>query len=167
MPDGAVANAFAVPTSALFGFGELDQNKFLSLDVACLWFHVSSQSAFTVDFHANAFNNRSRFALLYGEQVGTDVDDNGIVGSNRNYAAGANCIADNSGNLPRQETVYDRGFRSYVAAVPEPSDWAMLIAGFGIVGPMHGDAARSQPDKKIPLCPGSATSGPQLSSLPC
>jgi hypothetical protein len=33
--------------------------------------------------------------------------------------------------VPSKDVVIDR---VYVAAVPEPASWAMLIAGFGLVG---------------------------------
>ena len=32
------------------------------------------------------------------------------------------------------ESIYDRGFRTYVDAVPEPAVWSLMIAGFGLVG---------------------------------
>lgn len=134
LPAGPGPDAFAVPTAALFNIGTIDQDNFLSLDVSSLNFNAVAGQAFKVFFYARDLNNRSRFALLYGEEVGTDADGNSIVGSNRDYAPGANYITDNSGNLPWQATVYDRGFRTYVDTVPEPMSWAMLVAGFGIVG---------------------------------
>jgi hypothetical protein len=77
----------------------------------------------------------ARFGLLFGEDSGlVDGDGNSIVISNRVYAPGKNYITDNTGNLPWQETIYDRGFRTYVNTVPEPANWALMIAGFGMVG---------------------------------
>nr|WP_310522819.1 PEPxxWA-CTERM sorting domain-containing protein [Polymorphobacter sp.] len=134
LPTGAGPNAFSVASAALPTIGAVNQDNYLSLDVSSLGFQVTRGYDFKVYFYAQNLNNGSRFALLYGEQVGEDADGNAIVGSFRTYLPGANHITDNTGNLPWQETIYDRGFRTYVATVPEPASWAMLIAGFGLVG---------------------------------
>ena len=129
-----------MPTSALFNFRQVDQNNFLSLDVSSLNFRITTGESFKLYVYARDKNNGARFGLIYGEQRVdangdsiVDADGNIVVFSNRSYAPAANYITDNSGNLPWQQTFYDRGFRTYVA-VPEPASWAMLIVGFGRVG---------------------------------
>jgi hypothetical protein len=95
---------------------------------------LSRGQQFKIYVYAQSLTNASRFGLLYGEQVGTDGDGNPIVGINFAFAAGKNYITGNSGSLPWQETIYDRGFRTYVDAVPELAVWSLMIANFGLVG---------------------------------
>ena len=66
-----------------------------------------------------------------------DIDGNVIY--SRDYAAGVNSIFNY--DLPPLygigawgATTYDRGFATYVDVVPEPASWALMIAGFGLVG---------------------------------
>jgi hypothetical protein len=40
----------------------------------------------------------------------------------------------NTSSVPSKDVVIDRVFVTRVGGVPEPSSWAMLIAGFGLVG---------------------------------
>lgn len=50
------------------------------------------------------------------------------------YAGGFNTVIESDG--VRQITGADRGFRTFVetSAIPEPSSWALMIAGFGLAG---------------------------------
>jgi hypothetical protein len=50
------------------------------------------------------------------------------------YAGGFNTVIGSDG--VRQITGSDRGFRTFVdaPAIPEPSSWALMIAGFGVAG---------------------------------
>jgi PEP-CTERM motif len=136
LPAGPGASPFIISGSSLFAFNNLDQNHFLTLDVSSLNFNVTAGDQFLIYVYAQTPSATARFGLIYGEEIGVDADGNSIVGSNRNYAPAANYITDNTGNLPWQETIYDRGFRTYVnvAGVPEPASWMLMIAGFGMVG---------------------------------
>jgi PEP-CTERM motif len=136
LPAGPGASPFLIPGASLFSFDNLDQNHFLTLDVSSLNFHVNVGEQFLIYVYAQTPSATARFGLIYGEEVGVDNDGNSIVGSFRTYAPAANYITDNTGNLPWQQTVYDRGFRTYVnaAGVPEPASWTLMIAGFGLAG---------------------------------
>ena len=146
LPAGPGPSPFVIAGSSLFAFNNLDQNHFLTLDVSSLNFHVNVGEQFLIYAYAQTPSPTARFGLLFGEDVGVDSDGNTIIGSFRNYAPGANYITDNTGNLPWQQTVYDRGFRTYVnAAVPEPANWALMILGFGLAGA----ALRRRPQLRV------------------
>lgn len=136
LPAGPGASPFVIAPTQLFAFNDVDQNNFLTLDVSSLNFRVNIGDHFLIYAYAQTPSSTARFGLIYGEEVGIDNDGNAIVGSNRNYAPEANYITDNTGNLPWQQTIYDRGFRTYVnqAGVPEPASWALMISGFGLAG---------------------------------
>ncbi len=48
------------------------------------------------------------------------------------YAAGTGFQSGN-GN-PLRPAAWDLGFRTYVDAIPEPGNWALMIVGFGLIG---------------------------------
>jgi hypothetical protein len=138
LPAGPGPSPLLVAGSSLPNFQVVDQNNFLSLDVSSLNFQTVAGQDFLIYVYAQTPVVNARFALLFGEDGGLDVDGNQLYASTRDYAPGVNYITDNTGNLPWQATIYDRGFRTYVnaAAVPEPASWALMIAGFGLVGGM-------------------------------
>ncbi|MFM9851350.1 MAG: PEPxxWA-CTERM sorting domain-containing protein [Sphingomonadaceae bacterium] len=137
LPGGPGPSAFAVSSNALPFFFDLDQTNFTSIDVSGLGFQTVAGQQFSIYVYAQLLNQRSRFGFLFGEEIGLDDDGNGTsVISTRNYAPAANYITDNSGSLPWQQTIFDRGFRTFVdvTAVPEPATWIMLLVGFGLIG---------------------------------
>jgi hypothetical protein len=137
LPAGAGSSPFAVSSASMPFFYELDQNNFTTVDVSGLGFQTVAGQSFKIYVYAQLLNQRSRFGMLYGEDIGVDNDGNGTsIISTRDYLPAANYITDNSGTLPWQQTTYDRGFRTWVdvAAVPEPATWMMLLVGFGLVG---------------------------------
>jgi hypothetical protein len=102
LPAGPGPSPFIISGASLFTFDTLDQNHFLTLDVSSLNFNVDVGEQFLIYVYAQTPSATGRFALIYGEEVGVDVDGNSIIGSNRTYAPAANYITDNSGNLPWQ-----------------------------------------------------------------
>ncbi len=66
------------------------------------------------------------------------LDGNGAAIIEANQYAGGSAYYSNNGS-PFSASPYDLGFRSYIntfglSGVPEPSSWAMLIIGFGMIG---------------------------------
>ena len=136
LPAGPGASPFIISGASLPNFQVADHTNFLTVDVSSLNFNTVAGQDFLIYVYAQTPVATARFGLLYGEDGGLDADGNQIFASTRTYAPGKNYITDNTGNLPWQETIYDRGFRTYVdvAAVPEPASWAMMISGFALVG---------------------------------
>jgi hypothetical protein len=134
LPAGPGPSPLLIAGASIPNFQIVDQDHFLSLDVSSLNFRTVAGQGFLIYVYAQNPVANARFALLFGEDGGLDVDGNQLYDSTRSYAPAANYITDNTGNLPWQETIYDRGFRTYVNAVPEPANWALMIAGFGMVG---------------------------------
>ncbi|WP_374389389.1 PEPxxWA-CTERM sorting domain-containing protein, partial [Sandaracinobacter sp.] len=114
-------------------YTDLNNGGFTSIDVSALGFNVAAGQQFTIHLSAAADSITNRF----GWGFGNDIDGNGTVGAFANYAAGDNRVSEDGGNS-WSVTGYDRAFRTWVeaGAVPEPASWAMLIAGFGLVGAM-------------------------------
>ncbi len=101
-------------------------------------YQVAPGQRYSVVFDAASPDQFGFLAMYIG--AGTPQDDGTTLFTGSGYNGGVSLAAVN-GILTFPTYDYDVGFRSYVdaastAAVPEPASWAMLIAGFGMIGLM-------------------------------
>ena len=133
--DAGYSNAVSlvVDRAQVASYTDINNGGFTSIDVSALGFNVAAGQQFTIHLSAAADSITNRF----GWGFGNDIDGNGTVGAFADYAGGDNRVSEDGGNS-WSVTGYDRAFRTWVeaGAVPEPASWAMLIAGFGLVGAM-------------------------------
>lgn len=131
--DAGYANAVSlvVDRASIASYTDLNNGGFTSIDVSALGFNVSAGQQFTIHLAASQDSIGNRFGWAFGN----DIDGNGTVGAFADYAGGDNHVSEDGGNS-WSVTGFDRGFRTWVeaGAVPEPATWAMLIAGFGLIG---------------------------------
>jgi hypothetical protein len=97
-----------------------------SLDLSAAAVHVVSGSQYTF--------------LVTGFAGAGDLPTRGVLGDDANPYAGGQIYAGGYGSPPN----WDLAFQTYVSTgVPEPASWAMLIAGFGMLGATRWRNARA------------------------
>ena len=114
-----------VPLADDLGTAEPGYARF---DVSGLGLMVTPGMTFTLLVSAGPSAVATRYGWAFAETPDGSEVLNPVL-----YAGGVNRISDDHG-ASWTETFYDRGFRTWVAGVPEPATWAMLVAGFGLVG---------------------------------
>lgn len=126
-------NVASLQSAASIGAGAMNQ-----IDVSSLGIAVTAGSLYSYEFAAA--HTPAVPATTLGWVIGTADADFGNAVLNdyaggrsyrETYTGGVSNGWDTSGNF-----AVDRGFQTYVdvAPVPEPGEWAMMIAGLGVVG---------------------------------
>lgn len=113
----------------------LTSDRLIPFQTDSFKYAVTPGKVFSVLFEAVPVNQFGRFSFTTGNYFGQVQLPNGTfqsVVSGANYARGTLYQLSSAGNL--LEDRLDIGFRSFVASVPEPGTWAMLILGFGTIG---------------------------------
>lgn len=128
-PGYANAISLTLDRTAIASHAELNSGGYTSVDLSALGFNVTAGQMFTIHIAAAPDSGTNRF----GWALGNDIDGQGTLGTGITYAGGDNRLSDDGG-ASWMVSGLDRGFRTYVAGVPEPATWAMLIIGFGAIG---------------------------------
>jgi PEP-CTERM motif len=111
----------------------------LYFDTSAANYYVTPGQRYSVRFDAQPFGPLAALGLIIGYAEGTQANPV-FVGSGYTGGKLFNLV---NGEIPAgQEAgspLFDVGFRSFVdeianPAVPEPSTWMMMLAGFGLVG---------------------------------
>lgn len=131
MPGYAVLGTFQILNADVPQAADIAAGGLLSVDVSSLnaIVHAGEVLSLGITSDTSAFGNSS-FGWVFGE-----IDADGNTFNITDYAAGYNQISQDGGATWMASGV-DRTFRTWVdtSFVPEPASWAMMIAGFGLVG---------------------------------
>jgi len=128
-----------LPVSAAPSLDQAQAGALLRLDVSAFDYHVVPGQEFTLftsiqNGISSQYNHGPN--LVWGRE-GEQLDEYGYPTQiGLAYDGGYNRILFGTGVTA--ETLYDRGFRTFVdvPSVPEPKAWAMLMTGFGLIGAM-------------------------------
>lgn len=127
----AVIGSVVVPASSVPTVSQAYAGQLLSVDLSSFGFSVTAGQSFSIMLGSEAVQGSGNvFTWVLGETLNGDTLN---PLQSINYAGGYNQISDNGGATWIVSGL-DRGFATYVDAVPEPGSWAMLIAGFGLTG---------------------------------
>ena len=103
----------------------------------------ASDDSFSLNLSAASVNvvSGSQYTfLLTGFSGAGDLPTRGVLGDDSNPYAGGQVYTGGYGSTP----TWDLAFQTYVSTgVPEPASWAMLIAGFGMLGATRWRKARA------------------------
>lgn len=113
---------------------QVQQGMVFSVDLASLGFQVTAGSTFSYAVTiANEMVTRRGPVTVFGYYDGVD-EEGALILVGLEYAGGFNTLLSTDG--AHQITAFDRGFRTWVdvAGVPEPTSWALILAGFGMAG---------------------------------
>ncbi len=125
-----VFGSVEIPAADIAAFDAVGINS-LSVDLSGLGFEQAEGDLFTILLSVTPGAPLTNYGWIFG-----DITDDGSTPNPIAYAGGRAKFSQDGG-ISWIDRPYDRGFRTYVdaaGAVPEPATWAMLIAGFGIVG---------------------------------
>ncbi len=120
----------------------IDINGLLTIDISELGYAVSSGQKFSIMGQVNTAAPNFTISALLGQVLRDPNNLNGppIAFYSTNYAGGAMYSFNGPSPQMVMASPYDIGFRTFVdtgiSAVPETTTWAMMIAGFGLVGGM-------------------------------
>jgi len=107
----------------------------LIFDTSAFDYRIVPGQRFSVLFQGIPFLPNQSAALVIGQATRPGIAPRVFTGTN--YAGGRFFFVSNGSVVFSTPSDLDVGFRSYVetlAAVPEPASWAMMIAGFGLIG---------------------------------
>lgn len=107
----------------------------LVFDTSAFDYRVTPGQRYSVLFDGIPFLPNQSAALIVGQATVPGITPRVFTGTN--YAGGRFFFVSNGSVIFSTPGDFDVGFRSYVetiSAVPEPTSWAMMIAGFGIIG---------------------------------
>lgn len=119
---------FVIPRGTVANSIEANAGAFATVDVSSAGFDLVAGDRFSLFLEAEpGVRFRNNFGWVFGNDIGT----------NAVYEPGVNRFSTNFG-ASWQVTGVDRAFRTWVdpaaGAIPEPGTWAMMVAGFGLVG---------------------------------
>ncbi|WP_235890493.1 PEPxxWA-CTERM sorting domain-containing protein [Sandaracinobacter neustonicus] len=123
---GSISTSYLlVPTVA-----QANDGDYLSVDVSSLGFFQTAGETFSLLLSIGPSNYNNTYNWTFGM-----TNDGGVTSTYIDYPGGVNRLSEDHG-LSWTQAAADRGFRTWVdaGAVPEPASWALMIAGFGIVG---------------------------------
>jgi hypothetical protein len=133
LPVGPGASPFVVLGSTVPGRNVVDQSKYVTLDVSGLGFHVIERAAVQnlclcpVADQCVALRPVVRRAGRHRWRRQPDRRHQLRLCRRKE-------LHHRQQRQPAVAGIYDRGFRTYVDAVPELAVWSLMIANFGLVG---------------------------------
>jgi hypothetical protein len=128
----SILGSFVVPRASVPNAASSFAGSLVSVDVSSLGLDVAPGTVFSIGLGAlPQTSGINSFGWVFGETA--DGTGDNLVQS-INYAGGVNKFSPAALTTWSDPTGFDRGFATYVDAVPEPGSWAMLIAGFGLTG---------------------------------
>lgn len=129
-PGFSLLGSFDISRADVPDAAGLSTGAYVLVDVSSLGLQLSSGDVLTLMLKVAQDDVRSSYGWVYGDDIG-----GGDTSVSVSYAGGITRTSQDMGTSWSPNGL-DRGFRTWIEAgtVPEPASWALMIAGFGMVG---------------------------------
>lgn len=142
--DARLVGAVTIPGEQIPRTRDFYNQPFVTVDLSSFMFDLDAGDLFSLELSALVPNTSGFTAnILYGWESGElDANDQPVSSFYIRYEGGANYLSQFGG--PFQQTLYDRGFRTFIdpISVPEPAGVALLGLGVLVMASRRRRAGR-------------------------